>query len=281
MKGLYKQYAPHLVLAVAAALLFLLVKTVPSQAGDPDDVIGPVDLEMYECIDTTGQDDNTDEDDIIDIDEPRNDIIDNSTGDYVDDFRDLEGACDRLGGELRPIARTKIEGYVYLFYPDPNNPGEWLSVPAPNVAVIGEGISFEIFWVSEKDGYFYFYKTRFGAGPIVLNLRLLPNDHAINPNIVIESTGEDETWTVFLGYYSGDVAPEHPDQLKTPGGNFLPFGSSKYENIVGVDGKSALPGVGGVLPQEESVFVMALAALILVVLPAVGIATLRKKHPLD
>jgi hypothetical protein len=223
---------------------------------------------------------------VIDIEKEREEIKANSVGDIDNDINALEDACERKErdrSELIPIEKTKIEGYVYEFHPeDPQNPAtsEWFAVPSRDVPVVAEGVTFEIFWGSEPDGYFYFYKTRFGKGPIVLNLRLPKDAHPINPNIVIESTGLDETWTVFLGFYRGDVPPPRIDQLRTPEGNFLPFTSSKfssYESIVGLDGESALPGVGGTLPQSESVVVGLLAAIVVIILALAGVFTARRR----
>lgn len=276
MSALYKLNVPHLIVALVFALLPDLINPTPTQAGEPDEIIGPTDLLMWECIDR-GEETDDGGFELIDIDEVRQRIIEESVGNYSEDFQKLVNACEREGDrvKLEVIARTKIEGYVYEFHPDPANPGEWFAVPSRDVPVIAEGVTFEIFWGSEPDGYFYFYKTRFGQGPVVLNLRLPRDAHSINPNIVIESSGLDETWTVFLGFYRGDVGPEHPDQLKTPGGNLLPFGSSKYESIVGLDGKSALPGVGGVLPQAVSLPVLVFAAILTIALPIAGVFTLR------
>jgi hypothetical protein len=278
MSALYKLYVPHLIVALVFVLLPDLVNPTPARAGEPDEIIGPTDLLMWECIDRS--EDAEGDFEIIDIEEVRQRIIDESVGNYSEDFQKLVNACEDEGDnvKLEPIARTKIEGYVYEFHPDPANPGEWFAVPSRDVPVIAEGVTFEIFWGSEPNGYFYFYKTRFGQGPVVLNLRLPRDAHPINPNILIESSGLDETWTVFLGFYRGDVAPEHPDQLKTPDGNFLPFGSSKYESIVGLDGKSALPGVGGILPQDISLPVLALAALLALGLPIAGVFTLYNRR---
>lgn len=275
---------PQLAIAVSIALLLALVNIQPTLAGDPEDIIGPMNPDKFECLETEDEDGTEKEvwEDVDLAEEWQRIKTENPNADNDEYIAKLEDACENLTREgiFRPVAKTKIEGRVFEFHPvDPNNPeGEWFAVPSRDVPVVAEGVTFEIFWGSEPDGYFYFYKTRFGEGPIMLNLRLPEDAHPINPNILIESTGLDETWTVFLGYYRGDVAPPQPDQLKTPNGNFLPFGNTKYESIVGLDGKSALPGVGGVLPQKSSTPVMALAAVVLVVLPAAGFMRLRKNR---
>lgn len=267
---------------VGVGIIFFSPATV--YAGDPEDIIGPVNLDKLECVERRKEGDSSKEPlELVDIDREREEIQRKSKGDLVQDARDLEEICIDKGDDafLRAMAYTKIEGYVYEFHPvDPDNPAEseWFAVPSRDVPVIAEGVTFEIFWGSEPDGYFYFYKTRFGEGPIMLNLRLPEDVHPINPDILIESSGLDETWTVFLGFYRGDVPPPNIDQLKTPEGNFLPFGNTTYESIVGLDGKSAIPGVGGVLPQMTSPWLTVLASVVLIALPIAGIFTLRRNN---
>ncbi|MCG3210598.1 MAG: hypothetical protein FOGNACKC_04229 [Anaerolineae bacterium] len=275
----------NLWLASITALWLGLALVPRVSAGDPDKTVGPMDIDLFECMERQGDDgEKKDPWAVISIDKERNDIKKKSTGNVQDDINALEKACRRKGNDsfLRPIEKTKIEGFVYEFHPEnPDDPAhsEWFAVPSQQVPVIAKGVGFEIFWVSEPNGYFYFYKTRFGKGPIILNLRLPEDAHAINPNIVIESTGFEETWTVFLGFYRGDVAPPRVDQLKTPDGNYLPFTDSRfssYESIVGLDGESSLPGVGGELPQATSVAVIVLAAAVVLILVGVGVRTLRR-----
>ena len=290
MKGYhYKLGGIHLTWAVVVALILTFINIAHTQAGDPEDIIGPMNLDKFECLETRedpaeGEEEGEEIDppEVVDLSEDLAQIKRESRGDIKEDIAKLEDACENATNReiFRPIARTKIEGRVFEFHPvDPENPAEseWFAVPSQDVPVIAEGVTFEIFWGSEPDGYFYFYKTRFGEGPIMLNLRLPEDAHPINPDILIESTGLDETWTVFLGFYRGDVPPPNIDQLKTPNGNFLPFGNTKFESIVGLDGESALPGVGGVLPYETPSSVMAVAAIVLIVLPAAGIFRLRNR----
>jgi hypothetical protein len=165
-----------------------------------DEVIGPMDIDLFECVVTKNEDGSDKKPwETVSIDKDREEIKKKSVGKTQDDINALEEACSRKErgrSKLIPIAKTKIEGYVYEFHPeDPDNPAtsEWFAVPSRDVPVIAEGVTFEIFWGSEPDGYFYFYKTRFGKGPIILNLRLPEDAHQVNPNIVIESTGLDET----------------------------------------------------------------------------------------
>ncbi|MCB1318971.1 MAG: hypothetical protein KDK34_01895, partial [Leptospiraceae bacterium] len=134
------------------------------------------------------------------------------------------------------------------------------------------------YWISEDNGYFYFYKTRFGSGPILLNMQLPPGTTAINPNILVESTGREETWTIYFGYYRGDVGPANIEDLRTPDGEPLPMSDSKFYNFTGIDGRSALPAVGGIKEEDNSMTVMAMAAAIAIILPVIGVITIRRNR---
>lgn len=271
-----------LIVACAGALLLLLASFNPARAGDPEDIIGPMNLDRLECVEKRQKGDSAKEPfEVVDIDRERRDIQQRSSGDLIQDAKDLEKVCIRKGDDafIRAVAKTEIEGFVYEFHPeDPDNPAEseWFAVPSRDVPVIAEGVTFEIFWGSEPDGSFYFYKTRFGEGPVMLNLRLPKDAHQINPDILIESTGLEETWTVYLGFYRGDVPPPDIVALRTPDGKALPRGDTTFESIVGLDGMSALPDVGGVLGHQASPSVMVLAIVVAVVLPAAGLVTLRR-----
>ncbi len=239
------------------------------------------------------------------------------------DAQEFNAYLDRLKGQCRdqdengiivPIEDTRIEGTVYEFHPkDPANPAksEWFAVPSRDVMVRARGITFEIFWGSGNEGGYYF--PHLGAGPIVMDLRLPEDAHAINPDVVIFSSGLEETWTVFLGFYRGDVPPPNPTQLKTPDGNFLPFvtladiksmnrcGSPQTNDVLqsalppgyssaqgvtlnaappantGTSG-AAMPEVGGVLtPNNRSYLVSMLAVVLLGVLTYAGIRQVRRR----
>ncbi len=274
------------------ALLWVFIYVPFAHAGDPEDIIGPMNPEKLVCAepryntpisdveggvvhggvyDPTQADKELLEKACAELNRPDSEFV----------VIDIDG--DTVDGPfiVTSLQLTKIEGFVYEFHPlDPENPttSEWFAVPSKSVPVVAKGVTFEIQFGSDDNGYFYYYKTKFGEGPVVLDLRLPDDAHPVNPNVLIESTGLDETWTVFLGFYRGDIEPPNLDQLKTPDGNFLPFGNTTYNSIVGLDGKSALPGVGGVLPQQTSPFVMVLAAVILVALPAAGAVTFYKRR---
>jgi hypothetical protein len=213
---------------------------------------------------------------------------------------DLERECKAQDprGIIVPITDTKIEGTVYEFHPrDPANPAtsEWFGVPSRDVMLRARGITFEIYWGSNSEGYYVFQNL--GAGPITINLELPKDAHPINKDVVIFSSGLEETWTVFMGFYRGDVAPPDPISLKTPGGNYLPFvtmadieqmsrcGSPQLPDIASralsppqTVGQSdaAMPNVGGVLQSQENWVIVILAIVILVGLPVAGFYTVRR-----
>jgi hypothetical protein len=297
---------------------------LPDDDEEPTGKIGPRNPTMYRCVDK-------DDPRVIKVDrlqvEPIKEIANNdpSTLDSncfvttVSDFGfdtkvaplfeghldELERYCRDQEGEgeeykLVPIEDTRIEGYVYEFHPDINNPGHWFPVPSRDVHVTAKGITFDIFWGTDEDGYYYF-PNGFGAGPIIVSMKLPYDAHPINPHVVINSTGLEETWTVFLGFYRGDEAPPDVTQLRTPNGNFLPFTTLEdlktlsrcgYMDLpdvakevlpdvpppetAGTD-TIQIPDVGGTLPQDRPVTIMILAVILAIALPIAGILKLRRK----
>lgn len=282
----FGRFQPIYLIVVAALALAAMVLAAPIQAGDPDDVVGGYDINDFECLErgNDGDDDDDDNDGdfdtVVDISEPLREILRTSTGNAAEDVERLRGACDRLAdgeGRLVPIEKTEIEGYVYEFVPG-GEADEWIAIPRGGIPVVAEGISFEIFWVSEDNGYYYYYKTRFGSGPILLNLQLPPGTTAINPDILIESTGREETWTIPLGFYRGDIPPPNIEDLRTPEGEPLPLGDSEFYDFTGIDGRSALPAVGGIKEEGNSMSVMALAAVVAIILPLIGVVAIRRNR---
>jgi hypothetical protein len=134
-------------------------------------------------------------------------------------LHELKRSCDKAGGKLIPMLETRVEGYVYEFHQ--NSDGSWFSVPSRDVPVILNGIGTDLTWGTNDDGYYIF--KGLGAGPLVVNLRLPPDAHPINPNVAIFSNGQRETWTVFMGFYRGDTPPKDAAFVTTPEGNYLPF----------------------------------------------------------
>ena len=233
----------------------------------------------------------------LDVDYGFNPYDDKEFNSYL---RRLERECKKEDdrGVIVPIADTRVEGYVYEFHPvDPANPAtsEWFSVPSKDVMVRARGITFEIYWGAGNEGYFYF--PNLGAGPITVDLQLPKDVHPINKDVVIFSSGLEETWTLFMGFYRGDVPPPNPAQLKTPDGNFLPFvtladieamskcGSTEFPEVagdallpVGVIGSSdaILPNVGGVVQEPQNWVVPIIAIVVLALLSIAGLHTVRK-----
>ena len=312
----------RLIAVLGVAFWLILISIVSVQAGEPTGKIGPINPTMYKCVE---KDDHRN----VLIDrlelEPIQTMSENdpSTLDSscfvttVSDFgfdthdavlfrgylKDLQNICEDKDkdGVLIPIEDTRIEGYVYEYHPDVQNPGQWFAVPSRDVPVFAKGITFDVFWGTDEDGYYY-YPNGFGAGPIILYLKLPRDAHPINPNVVINSTGLEETWTVFLGFYRGDVAPPDVTQLRTPDGNYLPFTTLQdletlsrcgYMDLPDV-AKSVLPvlappgsaisptiqipNVGGTLPQEQSNTVVVLAVILAIILPVAGFLKLRQKN---
>ena len=312
-----KRFIP--ILGVALVLITVYFDTSPVQAGEPTGKVGPLNPTMFRCVEKDDPrviiKDRLELNPIKDIAENDPTTLESScVSPYNSDFgfdptdggqmkghlNELEDACEDEGGVLIPIEDTRIEGYVYEFHPDVQNPGQWFPVPSRDVKVTAKGIGFDVFWGSEKDGYYYF-PNGFGAGPIIVSMDLPYDAHPINPNVVINSTGLEETWTVFLGFYRGDEEPPDVTQLRTPNGNFLPFTTLEDLEILSRCGymelptvaKSVLPDlpppgstlsptiqipdVGGTLPQERPITTIALAIILAIILPAAGILKLRRK----
>jgi hypothetical protein len=254
-----------------------LLNITPVQAGEPDDTVGQANPAMFWCVDR----DNPDT--IIDLD---SDAIGGggSTVDVEDDldleaevdFEQMKRDCEKADGRLEPIRLTSIEGYVFEFHPDPNGPGGWTAVRSRDVPVVATGPGFQVEWGSEKDGFYYL--DNFGAGPITLNLRLPINAHPINPNITVVSTGLGEIWEIDLGFYRGNTPPKDIDELRLPADherNTLLTPDTR----VGIDESgvvSEMPDVGGVLPLDQPTSTIALAVVVLLILPVAGILKLHR-----
>lgn len=213
-------------------------------------------------------------------------------------LREFERDCDELGGRVIRITETRIEGFVYEFHPrDPENAEttEWIGVPSKDVLVTAKGINFEIFWGSDDNGAYFFRDL--GAGPILLNLQLPPDAHMLNPNVYIDSNGLDEVQKADLAFYRGDFEPPDPTLLITPEGaalsvlsldniedlsrcgyTDLPAVVESYEPPPSEEGADApaMPDVGGVLPANRPTAIIALAAIMLVMLPLAGLWQIRR-----
>lgn len=282
------------VMAIVALAVLVIVSsnTVPVEAGEPVGEVGPINPTMFKCID---EDDGSEIqldtiDDIIQNDPTTETSSCLANFDVVSDFgfdptdggqlkgflERAENECDDKGGDLVPIRDTRIDGIVFEFHPtnplDPEN-SDWLGVPSRDVPVEARGIGFQIEWGSEKDGTFLFQNL--GAGPIILNLRLPPDAHPINPNLVVKSTGREETLTVFMAFYRGDLPAPRIDQLFLDGEGTIPF-TAPEDIVLATNCGLPIPGVGGTLPQEKPFSIVALAAVLLVILPAAGLIKLYR-----
>jgi hypothetical protein len=251
-----------------------LLNISPVQAGEPDDTVGSANPAMFWCVNR----DNPNV--IINLD---SDAISSATSDSATldleaevDFQQMKSDCEKAGGRLEPIRLSSIEGFVFEFHPDPNGPGGWTAVRSRDVPVVATGPGFQVEWGSEKDGSYSL--DNFGAGPITLNLRLPINAHPINPNITVVSTGLGEIWEIDLGFYRGNTPPKDINELRLPADhsrNTLLDPDTRLEiDESGV--VSEMPDVGGVLPLDQPTSIIALAIVVLVILPAAGILKLRR-----
>lgn len=171
---------------------------------------------------------------------------------YESYLQDLDRACEDAGGTLKPIEETRVEGFVYEFHQ--RGDGEWLGVPSRSVPVHLNGITFDLEWGTNDEGYYYF--TNLGAGPMVLNLRLPPDAHPINPNVILFSSGLDSglpegfpPLTVIMGFYRGPVGPSDVAALRTPAGQALPFSSQSDIDSLRQCGYLGTPAGGNIPPE--------------------------------
>lgn len=271
-----------------ALLLPALVMISPVQAGDPDDTIGPADPTHLVCVEKNSHL-------LVDTDYDAfggyngYDAFYQYDPDATVDVERLKDACKEAQEYYRDygydytfvveyIRQTRIEGSVFEFFPDPNGPGGWSAARVKGIPVVASGPGFELIWVSESDGQYWF--DYLGAGPIDLNLRLPPNAHPINQNITVMSDGLYYTWQVDLAFYRGDVEPPPAEELVLPLDHIrkrLVLPDTRIELDEETGNYSYLPNVGGVLPLNQPVSVIVLAVVVLIVLPAAGILTLRRK----
>ena len=90
-----------------------------------------------------------------------------------------------------------------------------------------------------------------------------------------------EIWTVDLGFYRGNYPPPNIEEISLP----PQYPRSKLvpaDTIIEVDEETGqivmMPNVGGVLPLDQPVATIALATLVLIILPTAGILTVRRKR---
>lgn len=180
--------------------------------------------------------------------------------------------CDCSGGgSATPVPNTSsIVGYAYDFSTGP-------AVPRKDINVTLTGCSWSAIWGTDDNGYFYFHNL--GAGKAHVAVQLPPGGHAVNPNVIVETSGLTQTYTVYLGYYTGDPPL---GELKTPDGKSLTGINEVFVTLppeTTPDG-STLPDVGGTFP--DSYLVIGMSALLLISLPFAGLAQVGRfgKHRL-
>lgn len=269
------------ILIVALALGLTVSSISPVRAGKPDGVIGGINPNLYVCADPGHV--------IIDLESDAFDSSGNFDPDIEVDLNKLKKECDdvddKLDARIELLQQSRIEGFVFEYHPDPAGPGGWTAAPSHDVPVIASGPGFETFRGSDKDGSYYF--DYLGAGPVTLNLRLPPDAHPINPNVTIVTTSFAVVIKVHLGFYRGDTPPADFEALRVPAGyspDTLAPPNTTIEDFVNLPGDSnvsvgiPMPSVGGILPKEQPVSIIALALIILVVLPTAGVLKLRSNR---
>jgi hypothetical protein len=267
---------------IAVALCLTFISDQPAWAGEPDKTIGGINPNHYACVDSN--------DNIVDLD---NDAFegDGDTATFDEDIEvdldDLKGECkdaeDDLDEDLTVtlIRQSRVEGYVVEFHQDPSAPTGWQGVFSRDVPVVISGPGFEVFKGSEKDGSYYFDKL--GAGPVTFNLRLPADAHALNPNVTVITTGFYNTTSgIYLGFYRGDMSPPDITIVGAPDGVPLPPANFTFD-LEDSDGDSlsdltGMPSVGGVLPPQQPFYIIALAIILLVILPLAGVLKLRRNR---
>lgn len=167
--------------------------------------------------------------------------------------------CECTGGtNPTPVPNTSsIEGYVYDYSTGP-------PIPRRDVGVTLEGCSWSTVWGTDDNGFFYF--RNLGQGVAHVNLQLPPEGHAINPGVIVETSGLTETYTVYLGFYLGDTPPT--GEFVTPDGKPLSGVSLEPPPGSSPDG-AIMPDVGGTFP--DSYLIIGLSAMLLMLLPVAGL----------
>jgi len=170
--------------------------------------------------------------------------------------------CDCAGGmSPTPVPnKSSIVGYIYDYSTGP-------PVGRRDVAVKLTGCSWDANWSTDDNGYFFF--NDLGQGDAHVNVQLPPGGHAINPNVLVQTSGMTETYTVYLGYYLGDTPPAGP--FKTPDGKSLSGSSTVAPPGSSSDG-ALMPSVGGAPPVSDLV----LSAGLLMLLPVAGLVRLTR-----
>jgi hypothetical protein len=162
--------------------------------------------------------------------------------------------------------KSSIVGYVYDYSTGP-------PVARRDIIVKLDGCSWSAQWGTDDFGYFYF--NNLGQGDAKVNLQLPPGGHMVNPNVIVQTSGLTQTYTVYLGFYFGDKSPTGP--LTTPDGKSLTGlngGTLPVPPPGPTPGAAPLPDVGGTLP--DSYLIIGLSAMLLLLLPVAGLAELPR-----
>jgi hypothetical protein len=135
------------------------------------------------------------------------------------------------------------------------------------------GCSWNAAWGTDDNGYFFF--NNLGQGAAFVNLQLPPNGHAINPNVLVNTSGMTQTYTVYLGFYRGDQPPL--GELKTPDGKSLTGINEQMVTLppASSDG-TAMPDVGGTFP--DSYLIIGLSGILLLLLPVAGLVEVARQR---
>jgi len=178
--------------------------------------------------------------------------------------------CDECTGGMQPTPvpnTSSIVGFVYDYSTGP-------PVPTRGVGVTLTGCSWSAVWSTDDSGYFYF--NNLGQGVAHVTLQLPPDGHAINPDVVVNTSGLTETTTVYIGFYRGNTPPAGPFQ--TPDGQALTgINGGSPPPLPGTTSDGApLPGVGG--PWPDSYRAMGLSAALLLLLTGTGVAKLARRR---
>jgi hypothetical protein len=159
--------------------------------------------------------------------------------------------------------KSSIVGYIYDYSTGP-------PVGRRDVAVKLTGCSWDANWSTDDNGYFFF--NDLGQGAAYVNVQLPPGGHAINPNVLVQTSGVTETYTVYLGYYLGDTRPSGP--FNTPDGKPLSGSTTPTDGLPpgATTGDTLMPSVGGVPPVSD----LLLSAGLLMLLPFAGLTRMMR-----
>jgi len=176
--------------------------------------------------------------------------------------------CDNCTGGMSetPVPdESVIDGFVYDFT---------TGIPKgiKGIGVTLTGCSWTAQWSTDDNGHFFF--NNLGQGTAHVKMQLPPDGHAINPDVVVETSGEDDTYTVFLGFYRGNIVPAA--SFRTPDDQMLTGVVATPEPGATPSDGAEIPGVGGDFPDpyHESW----LSAALLLLLPAAGLMAVARRR---